>query len=271
MPTYFPQTAGGVITGLPFSSSMDFRTSVGETVSGERNSYAHRAAPLWSWNLQFPALIPGDADTLDAFFAARKGRYESFTFLDPSGNLFAFSDDFSQPDWTKTSVTVGAAQTDPFSGSLATRLTSTGSGGAITAPVLPNGSAAGIVLSMSAWVRAQSADQPLRLSFRNTGGEYAFRIVPLALNRWKRVSFGAAVSGSTAISARFGGSSSWNGTAIDFFGAQCVAMAGPGAYAKTPGHAGEFPNCRFDQDELLMEYSSAFHRSTSLRIVQHAA
>jgi hypothetical protein len=48
-----------------------------------RYTYATRAAGQRAWEIEYSALTQAEADALVAFFSARGGRYESFTFQDP--------------------------------------------------------------------------------------------------------------------------------------------------------------------------------------------
>ena len=99
--------------------------------------------------MNLPAVTHVNLATVEAFFVQQQGRLQSFTFLDPAGNLCQFSEDFSQSAWVKTTLTLGAAVTDPFGGTGATRITSGGSNGHMSCYVLPDGGASGWTLCVS--------------------------------------------------------------------------------------------------------------------------
>jgi hypothetical protein len=54
---------------------------------------------------------------------------------------------------------------------------------------------------------------------------------------------------------------------IELFGVQAEPQPAPGAYRKTAGQGGVYPNARFDQDWLLMEATGPDAYGTSIRII----
>lgn len=231
-------------TGLPYRTSMEFDTVVADVGNGRRFTFSRRTNPVALAVLNLPVVTDAERDVLLAFFDARKQAYESFTFLDPAGNLVPSSADFSVADWTKSNVSVGAAATDPVGQSNATTLTASGAGH-IETTVVSVGGVSGYRLCLSAWCKAAASSQTLETSFRDSGGARDTKVHSLPQDIWMRVIHSFEFDTANAVVIRFGGGGTWDGTTIDFFGAQCVPMIGPGAYSKSPANHGE-RTVRFD-------------------------
>jgi len=79
----FPTLTGSVRTHRDWNYTRAYRTSREDMDTGKRHSYYHRATPLMRWRVGGESLPDADVVTLRAFFAARFGGLESFTFTDP--------------------------------------------------------------------------------------------------------------------------------------------------------------------------------------------
>ena len=53
------------------------------------------------WRLRYEELTDGEMDTLRSFFEGVEGRLGTFTFLDPAGNLLAWSEQLDAEVWEK--------------------------------------------------------------------------------------------------------------------------------------------------------------------------
>ena len=214
--TYFPQiNASGILTQNGFSSSAAFLHSSNDLDCGVRWSYGWRLDPLWTWTLQYPSITTTEVKVLEDFFNSMCGRYGSFIFLDPSGNLVPNSESFAS----------GLA--DPFGGTRA------GTASSVSATVLPSGDASGIILCTSIWVKPSST------STYDIGFTGSTASVTAPGGVWTRISHSGVVPGSGAISATVSGSSA------TMFGFQCSPTPGPSAYAKTPDGLRPPSKCSF--------------------------
>ena len=128
--------------------------------------------------------------------------------------------------------------TDPVGQTNATTLTASGAGH-IETTVVTAGGVSGYRLCLSAWVKAAAGGQTLETSFRDSGGARDTKVHTLPQDVWLRIIHSFEFDTANAVVVRFGGGGTWSSTAIDFFGAQCVPMIGPGAYAKSPANHGE--------------------------------
>ena len=269
MPTYYPQIYGGVITQRPYMAVLEYLTSVAEQASGPRYGYAWRDEPLGRWELRYAALREADVQTLETFFAQIEGRLGEFTYLDPGGNLVRYSEDFSHSSWERYTVTTGGATTDPFGGNRAMLCTGTSGNSMLATYVLPEGGASGFAICGSVWVRAQAAQQ-LAIGFIDSGfNVVAHRVWELPAGRWVRIWCPAALATNSNIRLLIGGFGTWGAVTLDLFGAQCAPTPGPGGYQRTPGNYGLHAKCRFDQDQLEIEYSGPNAASAVVRIVEY--
>jgi len=66
----------------------EWRTRISEAWNGQETRLAQRAWPRWRISLQFEVLREADGDlaTLQAFFNAHRGAFESFRWLDPDAS-----------------------------------------------------------------------------------------------------------------------------------------------------------------------------------------
>ena len=79
----FPTLAQGNTVQYPWTRRREYNNCHVSTDHGWRYSRNALATPLMSWSLEYPALSDADVSTLKAFWQARGGAYEAFTFTDP--------------------------------------------------------------------------------------------------------------------------------------------------------------------------------------------
>ena len=274
MPNYFPQLTNAVIAPAGYAPSMSFKTTIQDTPNGHRTAWAwfgaglagYPTGPLYQWKLPYRGLYESERATLESFFAAMFGRLGQFTFLDPAGNLCAYSEDFTNAAWTRSSVavTTNGGLADPFGGTAASLLTSSSSSGTVTTPVLPSGGASGIVLCASVYAYAASPAS-IQLALVDSASTVFASISKslLPLNTWIRVAIQATVSSANPVSFVM---TMGSGVALRLFGAQVSPSLGPGGYAKSPGNYGYHPNCRFDMDTISVTKTDFNQNSIDVQI-----
>lgn len=249
----------------PYTAGRGYKTVSNDLPSGYRYSYAWRGTglsgqplgPLGRWEIPYSVLTDAEAATLESFFVSMQGRYGQFTFLDPAGNLVQNSQNFSDVSWTHAGgASVSASGvSDPFGGTGAQTLASAGTNSTMTTSILPQGTASGYVLCVSAWVRAHIA-QSLYIGLVDSGANMLGGVLwTLPANVWKRIYARVILATQLPVSMLLGGNNSWAGTSLDVFGPQCISGSGPGGYASTPGDYGYHTNCQFDMDTLTFEYN----------------
>jgi hypothetical protein len=248
---YFPQNSRGAMAQKQHQATASFETVKNALPTGRRFTYARRPTPLSAFTLGMSSISSGDRAIYEAFFATVDGRLRSFTYLDPNGNLVPASEDFSASSWTLAGVSAGSAVTDPFGGTCAMSMASTGSDGIMYAPVLPSGGAIGFWLCASVWAKAPASGTKLAIGFRSSSGANLGRAsFDCPANDWTRIRYAVQLVMSDPVYVQIGGDSTWASRTINLFGAQVSPMRGPGAYAKTPGNLGMVTNCRFGTDSL---------------------
>jgi hypothetical protein len=62
---------------------------------------ADPAGVITEWSLSYSGLTDRELRTLEAFFAAAEGTLNGFTFVDPTANLLAWSEQFDNAVWLK--------------------------------------------------------------------------------------------------------------------------------------------------------------------------
>lgn len=240
----FPQlNARGLIVQRRYTRAFAARTTSEEQPSGRRYARYWRANALATYTLTYQSLTDDELNSIRAFFDARKGRYESFEWLDPAGNLVEYSEDFSQAAWTKSSVTVGSSVTDPWGGSRATSVTGSTGAAYMQIDLEPTG-LNGRVLCASAWLRHATGGVTCSVGFLDGSNVYTERVLPAG--EWVRVEYTRTIVDTGTISMLIGIGSA----TVQVFGAQVAATPGAGAYARSPMLYGYRPNCRFGSDEL---------------------
>jgi phage-related protein len=78
----FPTFTAGESVHIPFGQITEYWNVINRQPHGYQYSYNILASGLKRWTIQF-SLSDTDLATLQAFWVARKGRYEEFTFTDP--------------------------------------------------------------------------------------------------------------------------------------------------------------------------------------------
>jgi len=134
------------------------RTVVNVLGDGHSDVYADADAAATAWELRASGLTAAEWDGIETLFQSTSGMWQTFTFLDPAGNLVAYSEDFAQSAWVKSTLTLGAAVADPFRRTRATSITSSGSNGHMSCYVLPDGGASswtlcGSALGVAIWTK----------------------------------------------------------------------------------------------------------------------
>ena len=123
----FPQFATGAATLYPLTKQSALRTVVNTLGDGSTVVFSDPDAALTSWEIRAKGLTFAEWNAVEALFAAVSGQWQTFTFLDPAGNLLADSEDLGAGAWTNGALiqlTTGIA--DPFGTSRATRVVNAG-------------------------------------------------------------------------------------------------------------------------------------------------
>ena len=246
---YFPQiNSNMIITQVPYATASEFENLSTPVESGMVWGYALRSAglpgyptgSLSKFSVNFSSITDTEINTLWAFFQQMKGRWGTFRFLDPSGNLLQKSETFSDAAWTKT-LTATSGAPDPAGHALGFTLSS-GSMQAVIAAA--DGGMSGFMMCASIYLKALAPGVVATLGFKDmtTSTSYTTQF-SLSTSSWQRISRNLVLPTDN----QFVFYLSLTGS-VYAFGAQVSPMKGEGSYACTPGNYGYRANARFDTD-----------------------
>ncbi len=242
----FPQLSSGAAWLYPLAKTTRQRTVVNTLGDGRTYVYADPAAASLGWELRGMGLTGAEWGAIEALFAATSGMLQSFTFLDPVGNLLAESENFGASVWTNGALiqlTAGAA--DPLGTNRATTVTNAGQGaeGVAQALAVPGT----FHFCISAWARSGSGSN-VTLTMA-TAAASAAKTFTLG-TQWARV-FLSANPGQNTESVTFGAQLSSAGS-MDLFGMQVEAQPGASDYKRTGSSGGVYGSARFGADRIAV-------------------
>jgi hypothetical protein len=257
----FPQLSTGASGPYPLTKTSRQRSVVNTLGDGSTDVYADPDARSLGWELAAKGLTTAEWGAIEALFQAASGMWQSFTFLDPAGNLIAESESFGASSWTNgalISLTPGVI--DPFGTIRATLVTNAGQATEAVAQTLPVPGNFHYCLSL--WVSAGSV-ATVTLSISTTGGSATKNFTLGA--QWARVSLTANL-GQNTNSVTFGALVSAGG-AINIFGMQVEAQLGASDYKQTGTRGGVYPNARFGGDTITVTAQGTDVNDAVIRIV----
>jgi hypothetical protein len=254
--TTYPQLGSGALSQFPVQKNRRARTVVNQAADGSRIKLADPAAKVTEWVLTYADLSDEEATALLGFFAATEGTLKGFTFLDPVGNLLAWSEQLDEAVWQKDSLlslTPGIA--DPRGGTQAWRLSNGGGAGQGLGQTL---AAPGqYQYCLSAYVRAATATS---VGF-TAGNQAAPRAVT---SQWTRIAWTSS-GDAQATSVRFG-IEIGAGEVVEVYGLQVEAQAAASGYkASTLG--GVYEEAHLGDDVLTITSTDANRHSCTVKII----
>lgn len=242
----FPQLVTGGSSLYPLKKRHTARTVVNILGDGQKVVYEDSDAATVEWELQLKGLTRAEADAVDALFTAVSGQWGMFTFLDPAGNLLAYSEEFGNTVWTNDpliGLTTGID--DPVGGTAATRVGNAGNVGQAVAQVLDV--PGDFQYSISVCARSVGGSNAT-ITAETTGASAS---LPIRLNSsWKRFSLSAGL-GQPTTSVTFGVMLD-GGDTVDLFGMQVETQMGMSDYKRTGVEGGVYPRARFSSDSLTI-------------------
>ena len=257
---FFPQLTVGSIAQYPISRKWSKRTQVNTMQGGSTVVMPASDEGRVSWRLSYSGLSDAEWTSLASLFTSVNGSYGTFTFLDPTDNLLAWSGDFTEKVWSVDpllQLTSGAA--DPEGGQCAVVVLNAGQ-----APQRITQSIAGagwFVYCFSIYLRADSACTARLI--RSTASGEATQAVDVS-QTWNRFVTAGALDGKDD-GASFGIEIPAAVT-VYAFGAQVEAQPSAGLYKPTLARCGVYAASRFDQDVLTGTADAVGQYSTTLVI-----
>jgi hypothetical protein len=224
---------------------------INQAADGSSVRLSDPAGESTEWRLEYAGLSDSEAAAIEAFFTAAEGSLNGFTFVDPAGNLLAWSGALDNGVWQRDPLLTVTAITGGWT------LTNTGAAPQMVAQTI---NAPGeYTYCLSAYVRS-ATPATVELSI---GSATAERVVS---SGWGRVSF-AASPGASAQSVRFGIAVAAGGS-IDVYGPQVEAQGGASAYRET-SRGGIYDDAHLAEDSLSME-RTGFNRNSCTVTIIHA-
>ena len=238
----FPQLSTGASALYPLTKTSRQRTVVNTLGDGSIDVYADPDAASLGWEIQAKGLTAAEWGAIEALFEATSGRWRTFTFLDPAGNLLAESETFSAPAWTNGAlIDLTAGVGDPLGTTRATLVTNAGGGTEGVTQTLPV--PGNFHYCLSVWARTDSSTS-LILTIGSATKTFALG------TQWVRVSLSANLGLSTN-SVTFSAQMSAGGT-VGLFGMQVEAQLGASDYKQTGPIGGVYSNARFGADTITV-------------------
>jgi LysM repeat protein len=237
----FPQLVTGASALYPVLKARWKRTVVNVLGDGSTDVFSDNDAALVEWELHATGMTGAEWNAIDSLLQQVSGRWQTFTFLDPTSNLLAESETLSSSAWTKGAlVGLTAGVVDPLGTTRATTLTNTGSSVAGISQVLPV--PGNFQYCLSAWIRS-SGGSSVTLSAGTNSQSVSTSAV------WSRVALAAGGGSSSASTVIFGLQLPIGGAA-DVFGLQAEAQLAPSDYKVTGVSGGVYPQARFALDQI---------------------
>jgi hypothetical protein len=250
----YPQLTTGSLMQFPSQKNRKLRTVVNLLSDGRSIKLADPAAEITKWQLQYSNLSDQEAAALQQFFESTEGGLQTFTFLDPTGNLFAWSDRLDHAGWNKDpllALTGGLA--DPAGGTNAWRVSNSGAAAQSLSQILEVPAEYRYCLSVYA---KSEAGATVSLMCGPARAERALA------NEWSRIVISA--NGGSTKTVEFGIEFP-AGASADLFGMQVEAQPGPSAY-KSSITGGVFPNASFQDDFLALTATDVNRHSATVNI-----
>jgi hypothetical protein len=258
---YYPQLSSGSIAQYAIGRNNVRRTLINSLPDGTQIAMADSGASAVNWTLTYSYLTTAELSALQQLFAATLGRWQIFTFLDPTDNLLNWSEDLSQAVWQSDPLlTLTGGFADPMAGTSAWQVINTAHANQQIVQSLPI--PASYQYCLSFYVRA---DVPC--SFSVTANSTL--LAATASTTWTRLVFPLASNSGTGTVVV--GASLPPGCSLYLFGMQLEAQQGAGGYKTTEDIAGVYTHSRFDQDVLTTTATDVNQFGATVKIFSNVA
>jgi hypothetical protein len=252
----YPQLGSGALSQFPVQKTRRTRTVVNRAADGSTIKLADPAAEVTEWLLTYADLSDEEAAALRTFFDAMEGTLNEFTFLDPTGNLLAWSGQLDNSAWQADPLlNLTGAISDPLGTSRGWRLTN--SGGAEQAVGQTLAAAGEYQYCLSAYVRSDTATTvTLAIGSRAVQRSVA--------THWTRIAWTS--SGDTEqTSVRFA-IGIGAGDAVDVYGLQAEAQTAPSTY-KESARGGVYEDAHLAEDVLAITTTDVNRHFCKLKVI----
>ena len=252
----YPQLISGALTQFPTQKRVTARTANVTSGAGRTWKLADAAAGTTEWRLVYTDLSDSEATALQDFFEAAEGTLQSFTLVDPLGNLLAWSADLRHDEWTKSPLLLLNSQIrDPEGREDAWQVTNTGAAPQILYQTLS--APPDYLYSFSAYVRS-----PVPAEFSMILGTQ--KQVRQSGPSWRRVWFSStADNGALPVTV---GLEIPADTTLELFGLQVEPQPAPSAYKPTTT-GGIYEGARLGSDSLELTATGCNRNAATVTII----
>jgi len=252
----YPQLATGALSQFPIRKQHRKRTVVNTAADGATIKLSDPNGETTQWQLSYAELSDAELAALEQFFAAAEGTLNGFVFLDPAGNLLAWSNQLDNPVWTPGPfLGVAGGVSDPAGGMQAWRLTNSGAGSQDLSQMIE--APGSYLYCLSAYVRSVQAVTTTML----IGSGRADRVTS---SQWTRLSF--AVSGDPTASSVSFGLEVPPASSMDVYGLQVEPQGAPSAY-KATSTGGVYQDARLAEDVLTITTTGPGRHACTVNII----
>jgi hypothetical protein len=252
----YPQLQSGALSQFPVQKKRRTRTVVNLAADGSTIKLADPAAAVTEWLLTYRDLSDDEAATMRAFFNAAEGTLNGFTFLDPAGNLLAWSEQLNNAAWqTGPLLSLTSEISDPQGGTHAWRLSNSGAAEQTIGQTLS--SPGEYHYCLSAFVRAAAATSVQLM----IGSEVARRAVTSEWTRIACTSRGDDQATSVRFALEIGA-----GDAVDVYGLQVEAQTAASGY-KASTRGGVYEDAHLGDDVLTITSTDVNRHSCTVKII----
>ena len=266
----FPQLSTGASAQYPIVKRRSERTILNLSEDGRITTLGDPNAKQLHWDLTFEGLTDQEMLGIAAFFQLCEGPLQPFLFLDATQNLFAYSEDYTQPAWVYNPLlTLTTGIDDPFGTNRASRLTNTSQ--AVLTITQTVGVPGSVECALSAYLRSgpgMTVADSVPMT-RTDGSTIAIQTVqPDGL--WQRFSLSTLFASSISTSCDFSiGVPS--GASLDLFGLQVDAQPLPGKYVQSTSETGVFPEARFESNSVSVISTGPGQSSLKVSVMSKAS
>ena len=257
----FPQLNTGAVALYPVTRQSLLRTVVNTLADGSTVIYSDPDAGQTIWELQAKGLTAAEWASIEALFDAVAGQWQTFTLLDPAGNLLANSELLSAGSWVNGAlISLTAGISDPLGTTRATRVVNAGiAPEAVTQVLAVPGN---YRYCLSTWARTTGGSSvTLEASTTGASASATFALT----GNWQRISIPVELAEATT-SVTFGTRLAAAAT-VDLFGMQVEAQLAASDYKMTDANGGVYANARFASDSLTVRAQSTDVYDTTVRIM----
>lgn len=252
----YPQLPTGALAQFPAQKRRQMRTLVNTAADGTVVKLADPGAGTVEWQLKYASLGDSELGALLQFFAATEGALNSFTFVDPTANLLAWSNDLSNAIWKAASfLSLAGDKADPTGGNNAWQVSNSGAAlqdlsQTVTAP-------GGYVYCLSVYAKASAPGALTLLLGNNRYGQNLSTV-------WQR--FACTGGGDPTASSMTFAIELGPGAVIDIYGLQVEPQNSPSLY-KPSTTGGCYENSRLRDDILSFTTTDVNRHSATVNIL----